>query len=248
MSFTVDVVIPVHNEEKDLPRNVVILHDFLKEHLVNPWRIVIADNGSTDNTLPISEMLAQKYSAVSFLHTPQKGRGLALRTAWLESNADIVSYMDVDLSTNLSDFPKLVQALEEGHDLAVGSRLAKGAKTKRSLKRTIISRWYNLIIRGLFFTISADLQFGFKPLHRRGTHSLVNLVKNNNWFFDSELLLIAHKHHYRIKEIPVEWIEDPNSSVKIMRTAWEDIKGLLRLRLGGIPTPVGRNRRNMEKN
>lgn len=248
MSFTVDVVIPVHNEENDLPRNVVILHDYLKKHLTNPWRIVIADNGSTDNTLPIAEMLTQKYSAVNFLHTPQKGRGRALKTAWLESDADIVSYMDIDLSTNLNHFPKLLQALEEGHDLAIGSRLSKGAKTKRSLKRTIISRSYNLIIRGLFFVGLSDTQCGFKALHRKVAHSLIKLVKNNNWFFDSELLIIAKKQHYRIKEMPVEWVEDPNSSVKIVRTAWEDIKGLLRLRFGGIPTPIGKNINKTDSN
>ena len=246
MSATVDVVIPVYNEEKDLPRNVVILHDYLKEHLANPWRIVIADNGSTDNTPSIAKMLSQKYSGILFVHLPQKGRGRALRTAWLGSTADIVSYMDVDLSTHLSYFPKLVQAVEEGSDVAVGSRLARGAQVKRSWKRSFISRSYNLMIKGLFFSTFTDAQCGFKALHRRVAHALVPLVKNNNWFFDSELLIIAAKHGYLIKDMPVEWVEDPDSRVKAVRTAWEDIKGLLRLRFSGIPPPLDSNVRRSE--
>ena len=236
MSFAVDVVIPVHNEEKDLPRNVVILHDYLKKHLTNPWRIVIADNGSTDNTLPISEMLAQKYSAVSFLHTPQKGRGLALKTAWLESDADIVSYMDIDLSTNLNCFPPLVAAIaQEGYDLAVGSRLAPSAKIQRSLRREVISRSYVSLIRALFWTRFSDAQCGFKAISRPMAQALLPHVLDPFWFFDTELLIIAEKRGFFIKEIPVTWIEDPDTRVRIVRTAIQDLRGLLRLRIGGLP-------------
>ena len=236
MRATVDVVIPVYNEERQLPRSILILSGFLKESLANPWRIVIADNGSTDQTLSVAEMLSQKYSGVTYLHIPQKGRGRALRHTWLESTADIVSYMDVDLSTNLSHFPKLVEAIEEGYHIAVGSRLSSGAKVKRSLNREVVSRGYNLLIRSIFFTPFHDAQCGFKALTRATAQALVPLVQDNNWFFDSELLIIAAKRGFQVKEVPVEWVEDPDSRVRVLATAWEDLKGLLRLRFGGIPT------------
>ena len=233
---TVDIVIPVLNEEETLPQSAMILNQFLSENLPNnPWRVVIADNGSTDNTRSVGEMLARKYPGISYVYVPQRGRGRALRTAWLESNADMMSYMDVDLSTNLNSFPKLVQAVEEGYDIAIGSRLVGGAKVTRSLKREVISRSYNLIIKAFFFFPFHDAQCGFKVMNRRTARALVPLVQNNNWFFDTELLVIAVKRGFRVKEIPVEWVEDPNSRVRVLSTAWEDIKGLLRLRFGGIP-------------
>ena len=235
MRTTVDVVIPVYNEERQLPRSILILTSFLRENLVNPWRIVIVDNGSTDQTLSVAEMLSQKYSGVTYIHIPQKGRGRALRRAWLESTADIVSYMDVDLSTNLSHFPKLVEAIEEGASIAVGSRLSSGSRVKRSLKREVVSRGYNLLIRSLFLTPFHDAQCGFKAFTRSTAQAIVPVVRNNEWFFDSELMIIAAKRGLKIKEIPVEWVEDPDSRVRVLATAWEDVKGLLRLRFGGIP-------------
>ena len=235
MRATVDIVIPVYNEEKDLPRSIDILTKHLRDHLENPWRVVIADNGSTDNTLSVAEMLTNKYTGVDCVHIPQKGRGRALRQAWLDSTADIVSYMDVDLSTDLTHFSQLVRAIEDGSHVAIGSRLKKGSRVKRSLKREFISRAYSTLIRLMFFTPFRDAQCGFKALSRGAVRNLVPLVKNNNWFFDSELLIIAATRGYKIKEIPVNWQDDPDTRVKIVSTAWEDIKGLLRLRFGGIP-------------
>ncbi len=236
MAPTIDIVIPVLNEEKALPQCVMILSEFLRENLPdNPWRVMIADNGSTDNTRAVSEMLAQRYAGVSYVYIPQRGRGRALRMAWLESNADMVGYMDVDLSTNLGSLPKLVQAIEEGYDIAIGSRLMAGAKTSRSFKRELISRSYNLMVKAMFFVPFQDAQCGFKVLSRHASKALVPLVRNNNWFFDTELLIIASKLGFRIREVPVEWVEDPDSRVKVVKTALEDVKGLLRLRFGGIP-------------
>ena len=235
MRATVDIVIPVYNEEKDLPRSIDILTKYLRDNLENPWRVVIADNASTDSTLAIAEMLSNKYTGVDCVHIPQKGRGRALRHAWMDSTADIVSYMDVDLSTDLSHFSQLIRAIEDGSQLAIGSRLKKGSRVKRSFKREFISRAYSTLIRVMFFTSFRDAQCGFKALSRSAVRNLVPLVKNNNWFFDSELLIIAASHRYQIKEIPVSWQDDPDTRVKIVSTALEDIKGLLRLRFGGIP-------------
>jgi len=235
MPGTVDVVIPVFNEEKALPRNIVILADFLKANLLNPWQIIIADNASTDNTKSVSKMLADRYSGINYLHIPQKGRGRALKAAWLDSTADIVSYMDVDLSTDLSHFPTLVASLEEGYQVAIGNRLGKGSRVTRSLKREFISRSYNLLIKSMFFVPFQDAQCGFKALTRKTAQAIVPHVKNDNWFFDTELLIIAAKRGYKVNSVPVKWDDDPSSTVHITSTAAEDIKGLLRLRFGGIP-------------
>ena len=235
MSATVDIVIPVCNEEKSLPRSIVILTDFLKAHLRNPWQVVIADNASTDATRSVAEMLREKYPGVNYLYLPQKGRGRALRAAWMDSTADIVSYMDVDLSTDLAYFLQLMEAMESGYDVAIGSRLSKGSRVRRSLKREVTSRSYNLLVRSMFSTHCPDAQCGFKALTRQAALAIVPKIKNNGWFFDTELLVIAAKRGYKIKSVPVKWDDDPTSTVNIARTAVEDIKGLLRLRFGGIP-------------
>ena len=235
MAATVDIVIPVYNEEQALPRSIVILADFLKENLRNPWQIIIADNASTDSTKSVSDMLCERYSGINYLYTPQKGRGRALKAAWLDSTADIVSYMDVDLSTDLAHFPQMIDSLAEGFHVAIGSRLSKGSRVNRSLRREVISRGYNLLIKSMFFTPFQDAQCGFKALTRQAAQAIVPHIKNDNWFFDTELLIIAAKRGYKIKQFPVKWDDDPASTVNVARTATEDIKGLLRLRFGGIP-------------
>ena len=235
MSTSVDVIIPVYNEEKDLPRSIASLHDFLEKNLSYDWRIVIADNGSTDSTLATAEALSKEYSKVTYIHLDQKGRGRALRRAMLESTADIVSYMDVDLSTNLEAFPPMINAIAtDGHHIAMGSRLIEGAQVTRSLKREVVSRCYNLLIKMMFFTRFKDAQCGFKAVSRRAIQDLVPLIENRGWFFDSELLILAEKNGYTIKEVPVRWVDDPDSRVNIAKTASEDIRGLLRLRFGGL--------------
>ena len=236
MAPRVDIVIPVLNEERALPGSIAALHAALNRQLANPWRIVIADNGSDDATPKVGQALAEQYPEVSYLRLEERGRGRALRRAWLESDADVVSYMDVDLSTDLMAFLPLIQSLEEGYDIATGSRLVPGAEVRlRPFKREVISRGYNLLIKGMFFTRFRDAQCGFKALTRAAAQALVPRVVDQGWFFDSELLIIAGKRGYRIKEVPVTWTDDPDSRVKIVSTAWGDFKGLLRLRFGGIP-------------
>jgi glycosyltransferase involved in cell wall biosynthesis len=234
---SVDVVIPVYNEEHVLARSVETLRAFLRDSLPHAWRIVIADNASTDRTLAVAHGLAEQYHGeVSVLHLPQKGRGRALRAAWLGSDADVLAYMDVDLSTDLSAFPPLVNAVAvEGYDLAIGSRLARGAQTTRSFRREVISRAYNLLIKAIHFTRFSDAQCGFKAISRQAAQELVPLIKNEEWFFDTELLILAEKGCYRIKEVPVRWVEDPDTRVKVVSTVVEDVRGLLRLRFSRLP-------------
>lgn len=239
---TVDVVIPVYNEERDLARSVNTLRTFLqKEKFPYLWNIVIADNASTDQTLSIARDLAEQFPDVRYIHLDQKGRGRALRKAWTESRADIVCYMDVDLSTGLEALPEMIDSLAGGYDVAVGSRLMSGSRTTRSLKREFISRCYNIMVKAMFFTRFSDAQCGFKGLTRRSVEELVPLIKDQAWFFDSELLILAEKRGFRIKEIPVEWVEDPDTRVKIVKTALEDVKGLLRVRFRPPPKRAARH-------
>lgn len=237
-SKSLDIVIPVLNEERDLPPNIEALHAFMCAKLgAYDWRIVIADNGSDDATPAVSQRLAQRFERVMPLRLEQRGRGLALRTAWTQSDADIVSYMDVDLATDLAALPPLVGAIADGgYDVAIGSRLIKGARVeRRPLKREITSRGYSILFRSMFFTGFRDAQCGFKAVSRRVVDEIVPLVVNNRWFFDTELLILAERNGLRIRELPVHWTDDPDTRVKILGTAIEDVKGLLRLRFGGIP-------------
>ena len=236
MAASVDVVIPVYNEEDALPVSIPRLCEFLEGNLVNPWRVTIADNASVDGTRGVSETLCRDITGVNYLYLPEKGRGRALRAAWLGSECDFVSYMDVDLSTDLSYFPQLVGSLESGCQVAIGSRLSRGSRvSQRSFKREFTSRSYNKLIWSMFFVGFPDAQCGFKAMTRQAALAIIPHVKNNNWFFDTELLIIAEKRGYRIGVVPVAWEDDPSSTVNVVKTATEDIKGLLRLRFGGIP-------------
>jgi glycosyltransferase involved in cell wall biosynthesis len=235
---SIDVVIPVLNEEQALPGCIDTLREFLGAELgQHQWRVVIADNGSEDGTLDVARRYAQQYPAnLAYIHLDVRGRGRALRRAWLESEADMVSYMDVDLSTELEAFPAMAHAIiEEGYDVAYGSRLVKAAEIERSFKRDMISRMYNSIIKLSMRTRFSDAQCGFKALSRGAARTLVPAVVNNHWFFDTELLIIAEKRGFRLKEVPVKWKEDPDTRVKIAQTVMEDLKGLARLRFSGIP-------------
>ena len=237
MPITLDVVIPCLNEERALPASVRRLHQFMSSQMpAYDWGIVIADNGSTDGTLAAAAQLAAELPAVRYIRLEERGRGRALRRAWTESAADVVAYMDVDLSTDLAELPTLVAAVSEGqYHIAIGSRLLPESRVVgRTLKREITSRGYSLLFRAMFLTSFRDAQCGFKALSRRAADDLAPLVQDNGWFFDSELLILAQSCRYRIREIPVHWTDDPDSRVRIIRTAWEDVKGLLRLKFGGV--------------
>jgi glycosyltransferase involved in cell wall biosynthesis len=228
--ISVDIVIPVLNEAHVLRKSVETVLNFCAR-LRYRWQLVIVDNGSTDGTQAVANALMVQYSEVKFIHMTQRGRGRALRNAWLQSKADIVCYMDVDLSTGLDHVPQLLDAIaHEGYDLATGSRLMRESRTKRSLKREVVSRIYNLMVKAFLFTKFSDAQCGFKAVSRRAVEAIVPKVEDQSWFFDTEMLVLAEKSGYRIKDIPVVWIEDDDSRVKIMQTGWEDVKGLVRVR------------------
>ncbi len=230
LTVDVEIVVPVYNEQEALAASVHRLHRYLTEKFPLSWTITVADNASNDNTWGIACELAKELDCVSALHLEQRGRGRALRVAWLQSSASVVAYMDVDLSTDLDAFLPLVAPLLTGHsDVAIGSRLAPGARVVRGPKRELISRMYNVVLKAALRNHFSDAQCGFKALRTEAARELVPLVQDNGWFFDTELLVVAERSGLRIHEVAVDWVDDPGSTVNIVRTARDDLKGIARM-------------------
>ncbi|MEV6928682.1 bifunctional glycosyltransferase family 2/GtrA family protein [Dactylosporangium sp. NPDC051485] len=225
-----DVVIPVHNEQADLGPCVRRLYRHLSESFPYPFRITVADNASTDETPAVAAALSVELPGVEVLRLAEKGRGRALKRAWTASDARVLAYMDVDLSTDLNALLPLVAPLLSGHsDVSIGSRLARGSRVVRGPKREFISRSYNRILRTALSARFSDAQCGFKAIRRDVAEQLLPLVEDTGWFFDTELLVLAQRAGLRIHEVPVDWIDDPDSRVDIVATAVADLKGIARL-------------------
>src|SRR5688572_16055394 len=234
----IEIVIPVYNEAAGLERSVRRLHRFLTDGFPFSWRIVIADNASVDATPEIAATLASTLPRVTHLRLERKGRGRALRAVWKASDARVVTYMDVDLSTDLRGLLPLVAPLMSGHsDLAIGTRLAHGSRVVRGPKREFISRSYNRILRATLRARFSDAQCGFKAVRRDVLDGLMDDVRDQGWFFDTELLVLAQRRGLRTHEVPVDWVDDPDSRVDIVRTAITDLRGVARLLVAG---PVAR--------
>ncbi len=226
----VDIVIPVFNEAADLERSVLRLYAYLKSSFPFTFRITIADNASTDQTWAIALRLEDVIPEVLAVHLDLKGRGRALNTVWLASDAEVLAYMDVDLSTDLNALLPLVAPLVSGHsDVAIGSRLDKSSRVRRGTKREVISRCYNFLLRTTLSASFSDAQCGFKAIRADRAQKLLPYVEDTGWFFDTELLVIAERTGMRIHEVPVDWIDDPDSRVDIVATAVADVKGIARL-------------------
>jgi putative flippase GtrA len=240
-----DLTIPVHDEDADLERCVRRLHAHLTAAFPYPFRITIADNASTDATLDLARVLERELPEVAVVHLDQQGRGRALRAVWSASTAPVLAYMDVDLSTDLAALLPLVAPLISGHsDLAIGTRLSRGSRVVRGAKRELISRCYNLLLRGALAARFSDAQCGFKAIRRDVAEGLLPLVEDGGWFFDTELLVLAERSGLRIHEVPVDWVEDPDSSVDLLATAIADLEGVARLAraLATGALPLGRLR------
>jgi len=226
----VDIAIPVYNEERDLERSVRRLRRYLDHQFPFEARITVVDNASTDATWAIAQRLALELRGVRATRLQDKGRGRAIRHAWLESDAAIVAYMDVDLSTDLDGLLPLVAPLISGHsEVAIGSRLMRGARVRRGPKRELISRGYNLLLHLVIGTQVRDAQCGFKAARAEAARRLLPLVANQEWFFDTELLVQAQRAGLRVYEVPVDWRDDPDSRVDVVATAIEDLRGVWRL-------------------
>ncbi len=228
-----DVVVPVYNEQADLAKSVHRLHRYLSQHVLFPARITIADNASTDRTPRVATQLAEELSGVRVVRLEQKGRGHALHHVWSTSDAPVLAYMDVDLSTDLAALAPLVAPLISGHsDLAIGSRLARGSRVVRPAKREMISRCYNLLLKSTLAVGFSDAQCGFKAIRADVAQQLLPHVSDTGWFFDTELLVLAQRSGLRIHEVPVDWVDDADSRVDIVATATADVKGIARLMKG----------------
>jgi putative flippase GtrA len=228
--LAVEIVVPVYNEVAALAPNIRHLHAYLAGVFPFTFRITIADNGSTDGTWHVAFELARELSEVRALRMEEKGRGRALHAVWSESEAQVLAYMDVDLSTDLSALLPLVAPLLSGHsDLAIGSRLSRGARVVRGPKRELISRCYNALLHVVLAARFSDAQCGFKAIRADCARELLPLVHDRAWFFDTELLVLAERAGLRIHEVPVDWVDDPDSRVDIVATALADLRGVARL-------------------
>ena len=240
---SVDLVIPCYNEERVLAESVQTLRAWCAEHLSQyKWRVVVADNASTDGTLAVAEELAARDpDYVRYIHLDRKGRGRALTTAWGETEADAMCYMDVDLSTDMDMVtPLLAGVLEEGYDIAYGSRVSKGSDIERSWKREINSRGFITFIKLLFWTKASDYQCGFKAMTREAARAILPHVRDGEWFWDTEMLIIAEKGGWKLKEVPVRWVEDPDSRVKFPQDVIKMGSRLVKLRFRrGLPRVRG---------
>ena len=250
----VDIVIPVRNEERDLGPSVRRLHAFLRDEFPFSARITIADNASDDGTLRQALALETELDGVRAVRLERPGRGGALRSVWANSDAAILAYMDVDLSTDLNALLPLLAPLLSGHsDVAIGTRLARGARVIRGPRREVISRCYNLLLHATLGTGFSDAQCGFKAIRADAARVLLPLTADTAWFFDTELLVLAERAGLRIHEVPVDWIDDTDSRVKLVATAVADLRGIVRLGTGlargtikvpalGDPSPPGSRR------
>jgi putative flippase GtrA len=226
----VEIVVPVRDEENDLAPSVRRLHAFLADGFPFSSRITIADNGSSDRTWEIALGLAAELPDVAAVRLEQSGRGRALRSSWAQSNADVLAYMDVDLSTDLNALLPLVAPLLSGHsDVAIGTRLARGSRVIRGPRREMISRGYNLLLQASLGASFSDAQCGFKAIRREKARELLPQTQDAGWFFDTELLVLAERAGLRIHEVPVDWTDDPDSQVNVRATALADLRGILRL-------------------
>ncbi|HEX4082142.1 MAG TPA: bifunctional glycosyltransferase family 2/GtrA family protein [Acidimicrobiales bacterium] len=227
---SVEIVVPVYNEEAELEASILRLRWFLDTSFPFDATVTVADNASTDRTWEIAAGLARRVPGVRAVRLAEKGRGRALRAAWMASDATVVAYMDVDLATGLDALLPLVAPLLSGHsDVAIGTRLARGSRVVRGPKRELISRGYNLIVRVALHNGFSDAQCGFKAVRTDVARALLPMVEDETWFFDTELLVLAERHALRIHEVPVDWTDDPDSRVDIRQTAVDDLRGVWRL-------------------
>ena len=232
-SVQAEIVVPVRNEERDLVRSIRRLDTHLRDRFPFTACITIADNGSTDGTWSQALALESELESVRAVRLERPGRGGALRSVWSQSDAAVLAYMDVDLSTDLNALLPLLAPLLSGHsDVAIGTRLARGARVIRGPRREVISRCYNLLLHATLGTRFSDAQCGFKAIRADQARTLLPLTSDTEWFFDTELLVLAERAGLRIHEVPVDWIDDADSRVKLIATALADLRGILRLGIG----------------
>ncbi len=231
----ITIAIPAYNEEIILKNNILILYNFLKNNISDDWKIVITDNNSSDRTGEIGKDLEKEYLKIKYLFVSRKGKGLAIRTAWENSDVDVCCFMDADLATDLSALPALISAISKNnYDIAAGSRFLPESKVERSLIRKFVSQNYRLALHWLLGLKIKDAPCGFKAVNRKVIKNILPKIKNNTWFFDTEMVFLAEKENYRVKEIPVSWTEHKKigrkSRVNFIKVSLEYLKEIWRLK------------------
>jgi glycosyltransferase involved in cell wall biosynthesis len=225
-------ILPVYNEERVLGTNTLRLYNFLKsQNLKAKWSIVIADNGSTDKTPEIGYRLSKNYDRVIYYRVHRKGRGYALKQVYKKFDSKIYFYTDIDLSIGLKHIKECIDGVLNGADIATGTKLSKESHVSRAFIRKLASRGYNLLARLITGTKISDLQCGFKAINKTIAKNVAPLVKDDKWFFDSELLILSERKGYKIKEIPITLVDPPDSKVDLIRTTLDYIKNLIRMRV-----------------
>jgi glycosyltransferase involved in cell wall biosynthesis len=230
-----DIALPVYNEEATLKFQVRRLDDYLNtlnfdEH---EFRILISDNGSLDQTKQVAEILANEIQRVSLIVVGEKGVGLALRKAWENSDADVVGYMDLDLSTDITHLNEVIAIFTQDNcDVLNASRLLPLSEVSNRKKiRSLTSRGLNILIRSIFKTNLSDAMCGFKFVKRSTLESAIKCgATSNGWFFVAQLLLVAEMTGLRVREIPISWVDDGNSKVKIVQLIKQYIFEIFKLR------------------
>jgi len=217
----VSVVLPAYNEAKDVELAVEQVNQALKKADYT-YEIVIAEDGSTDGTAELSDRLTQKYHFVRHIHREQRlGRGTALNNAFKHCGGEVLVYMDLDLATDLNALKPLVDAIAvEGFDVSTGSRMLPESKVERTLRRSISSKSYNFLVRRLLGSKVKDHQCGFKAFKKEAVLSLLGEVAATHWFWDTEILVRAQRHGFKVKEIPVEWTSGKGTKVNLAKDSW----------------------------
>jgi len=232
MKKKVVLMLPVYNEERIIEDSVNTLHEYMKNNIIFDWKIVIVNNGSTDKTSKISKNLQKKYKNIDYVEIEKKGRGNALRESWKNYDADIYSYCDCDLATDISQLRELFDSIDRGANISTGNRYKKDSQTRRTLTRLITSKTYLFLIKILFNTKVSDFQCGFKAIDKKTKDDIVTITKDNDWFFDTELLLLAEREGYNIAQIPVTWTEKriKDSKVRVIPASLNNLINLIKLK------------------
>ncbi len=219
---TVSVVLPAYNEVDFLEPAITQISHALQESGYS-YEIIIAEDGSTDGTDKKAEELAQTAPCVRHIHRDQRqGRGVALNHAFKKADGDVLAYMDLDLATDLKYLKPLLDAITvEGYDFATGSRMLPESKAERTLQRSISSKTYNFLVRHMLGSNLHDHQCGFKAFRREPLLGLLDSVEARHWFWDTELMVRAHRGGYRIAEIAVEWHSGRATKVSLAKDSWD---------------------------
>ena len=237
---SVDIVVPVYyGNIKELRKNIPKQVNFFRKNFNDyNWNVIISINGSNaSEIIELSKNLSKKYNNLKYIYFKEAGKGVGVMEAWKKSNADIITYMDIDLSTDLKYFRNLINPIEQGYDICIGSRYHKNSKMKRSFLRHFISSFYHIIFMKIILnTKYTDSQCGFKAVNKKVVKEILPLVKDKFWFFETEFLYIAQKKGFKIKEIPIMWEEDITlkSGVNLIKIIFDFIEKVILLRLRKI--------------